>query len=117
MKEETYNNSGKSIYVFNEIELFINLIIIHHIEPKDKKFFLDYILNTSVINFGAKIKIIINLSIFDSTQIKKIREYSNNRNVFAHVNRIPHFVEGVIEDLPNNKIELKINDVIFKKNS
>ncbi|WP_304196623.1 hypothetical protein, partial [Flavobacterium alvei] len=86
MKEESFNKLGKSIYVFNEIELFINFIITHHIEPKDKEFFLDYILNTSVINFGAKIKILINLGIFHKTQIKQIRDYSSNRNVFAHVN-------------------------------
>ena len=70
-QEETYNNLGKSIHVFNEVETFLNLIIVHHIEPKDKSFFLDYILNPSVVNFGAKIKILINLNIFTSSQIKK----------------------------------------------
>jgi len=59
MKKETYLNTGKSIHIFNEIELFLNLIITHHIDPKDKLFFLDYILNTSVISFELKLKFLL----------------------------------------------------------
>lgn len=115
MTEESFNKLGRIIYVFNEIELFINFIITHHIEPKDKEFFLDYILNTSVINFGAKIKILINLGIFHKTQIKQIRDYSSNRNVFAHVNR-DSISEIILQSSPDS-IEINIRDVIFKTNS
>lgn len=115
MKEETFINTGKFIHAFNDIESYINLIITHHIEPKDKSFFLDYILNTSVISFGAKIKILINLNIF-KTVIKDIREYSSNRNVFAHKNRDTFFVESVTETEPN-EITIAGSDVIFKTNS
>ncbi|NEW78075.1 MAG: hypothetical protein GZ086_01335 [Gelidibacter sp.] len=116
MKEETYVNLGKSLHVFNEIELFISLIITHNIEPKDKPFFLDYILNPKVVDFGAKLKILINLNIFDKTQIKKIRDLSTNRNVFAHSNRTES-VE-VDDDITNsNTIKILVSDVIFKTNS
>ena len=112
--EYIYNNLGKFIHTFNEIELFINLIIAHHIEPKDRKFFLEYILNTSVIGFGSKIKILINLNIFNKSQIKKIRDYSSNRNVFAHSN-INDSVD--IEETSPNKITINVTDVILKTNS
>lgn len=114
-QEETYNNLGKSIHVFNEVETFLNLIIVHHIEPKDKSFFLDYILNPSVVNFGAKIKILINLNIFTSSQIKKIRDYSTNRNVFAHSNRTHYTTAEKVEN--DRKILINIHSVIYKTNS
>ncbi|NRR92561.1 hypothetical protein HSX10_13385 [Winogradskyella undariae] len=117
MKKETYLNTGKSIHIFNEIELFLNLIITHHIDPKDKSFFLEYILNTSVISFGAKIKILINLDIFNKEQIKKIRKLSNNRNVFAHTNRDSHYVDELIQDPTTNSVEIKIKDIILETNS
>lgn len=117
MKEEDiYFNLGKSLHIFNEIELFINLIITHHIQPKDEVFFLDYILNTSVISFGAKIKILINLNIFDKVQIIKIRDYSNNRNVFAHSNKTNHFEVNLNKEKPN-EIQIRKTDVILKTNS
>ncbi|MDD2279821.1 MAG: hypothetical protein PHS05_12255 [Bacteroidales bacterium] len=114
MKEDTYINIGKSLHVFNEIELFISLIIVHYIEPKDKKFFLDYILNPAVVSFGAKIKILINLDIFNNNQIKKIRDLSTNRNVFAHSNRTE---SAEIEEVDSRHINLLISDVIFKTKS
>lgn len=117
MEEKTYINSGKFIYIFNEIESFLNLIITHHIEPKDKSFFVDYFLNTSVINFGAKIKILINLDIFSKSEIKKIRTLSSNRNVFAHTNRNKDFVESITEIPDTNNLIISVNDVIIKTNS
>lgn len=116
MKEDTYMNLGKSLHVFNEIELFISLIITHHIEPKDKKFFLDYILNPAVVSFGAKIKILINLNIFNSNQIKKIRDLSINRNVFAHSNRTES-VKVEEENFDSKIIKILVSDVIIKTNS
>ncbi len=117
MREDTYINLGKFLHTFNELELFINLIITHHIQPKDEQFFLDYILNTSVINFGAKIKILINLNILSKVQISKISEFSRNRNVFAHSNRDTDFVDSVVENPITKTIEIKITDVIFKTNT
>lgn len=114
-EEEIYFNLGKSIHIFNEIELFINLIITHHIQPKDEEFFLNYILNTSTINFGSKIKILINLEIFDRTQIKKIRDYSSNRNVFAHSNKIYNYEVDAKKE--PSVITIVRSNVILKTNS
>lgn len=113
-KTETYLNLGKSLHAFNEIELFINIIITHHIKPKDKLFFLNYILNPTVISFGAKLKILINLDIFSKNQIKDIRYLSINRNVIAHSNRqfIPRFGKTI-----DNTLQIAIHDLIFKTNS
>ncbi|WP_299782705.1 hypothetical protein [uncultured Formosa sp.] len=117
MKEETYINTGKSIHVFNEIELFLNLIITHHISPKDKTFFLDYILNTSVISFGAKIKILINLNVFSKNQISQLRKLSSNRNVFAHTNRNPRFVDEILTYPDKNSVKIIVKDIILETNS
>ncbi len=76
-KKETYENIGKAIHIFNEIEEFINYIICHHVNPENKDFFLNYILNTSIINYGSKIKILINLNIFE-----KKRNRSNKKIFF-----------------------------------
>lgn len=115
MKEETYINIGKSIHVFNEIELFISFIITHHIKPKDEMFFINYILNPKVVSFGAKLKILINLEIFEKNQIAKIRDFSTNRNVLAHSNR----TESVEVDdaVKSNTIKISVSDVIFRTNS
>lgn len=116
MKEDIYINLGKSIHVFNEIELFISLIITHHIEPKDKPFFINFILNPKVVDFGAKLKILINLDIFNKSQIEKIRDLSINRNVFAHSNKTESV--KVENDIANsNHIKILVSDVIFKTNS
>ncbi|WP_179353583.1 hypothetical protein [Winogradskyella vidalii] len=117
MKEETHINIGESIHIFNEIELFLNLIITHHISPKDKIFFLNYILNTSVISFGAKIKILINLNIFSKNQITQLRKLSSNRNVFAHTNRNPRFVDEIITYPEKKLAEIVIKDIILETNS
>jgi hypothetical protein len=116
MKEDTYINLGKSLHVFNEIELFISLIITHHIEPKDKNFFLDYILNPKVVSFGAKLKILINLNLFNNTEIKKIRDLSTNRNVFAHSNRTQS-AEIDESNSDSRNINIMVSDVIVKTNS
>ena len=114
--EETYLNLGKSLHTFNEIELFLSLIILHHIEPKDRTFFLDYVLNPKVISFGAKLKILINLNIFNKSEIEKIRDLSTNRNVFAHSNKTES-VETREENGNPHSISVNINSVIFKTNS
>lgn len=116
MNQDIYFNLGKSIHIFNEIELFINLILTHNIKPKDEEFFLDYILNTSVISFGAKIKILINLNIFNKIQIQKLRNYSSNRNVFAHSNKTYH-IEIEVDEIEPKIININETDVILKTNS
>ena len=114
-KKETYENIGKAIHIFNEIEEFINYIICHYVNPENKDFFLNYILNTSIINYGSKIKILINLNIFEKKEIEAIRKFSSFRNVFAHSNRTNYFKNNI--DEKKRKIIIQIEDIIYKNNS
>ena len=107
-KNETYENIGKAIHIFNEIEEFINYIICHHVNPENKDFFLNYILNTSIINYGSKIKILINLNIFEKKEIEAIRKFSSFRNVFAHSNRTNYFKNNIDEKKEKLLYKLKI---------
>ena len=117
----TYFNQGKAIYIFNEIENYINFIITHKVEPADKDFFIDYFLNTSIISFGAKIKLLINLNIFDKTDIEIVRKYLNYRNTFAHTNRdLQLYFDFSKTRLENDSIvgtALKFDNTILRTNS
>lgn len=117
-KKETYENIGKSIHIFNEIEEFINYIICHHVNPENKDFFLNYILNTSIINYGSKIKILINLNLFENKEIEAIRKFSSIRNVFAHSNRTRNpLIESIQEKEDSTEFTVLLEDVIFKSNT
>ena len=115
MKKETYYNLGKFIHVYNDIERYINYIITHHIKPENIIFFLDYILNTTVINFGAKLKILINLDIFENNEVEKIRKYNSNRNVIVHNNKNDSF--SMFEEIDKGVINVTVNDIILITNS
>lgn len=71
---------------FNEIETLLNEKITNFLQINDNKkgFMMNIVLNSSVINFGAKVKILINMN-DKSIQIDKIRHLMNCRNAFAHV--------------------------------
>ena len=91
---ETYQNIGKSLYVFNELEFFINCIIAHYIKPSDREFVIEFFLNTSVTSFGTKIKMLGTFEKFTNKELDIFRKYANFRNVFAHSNRT-HFFDAV----------------------
>ncbi len=117
-KNQTYENIGKAIHIFNEIEEFINYIICHYVNPENKDFFLNYILNTSIINYGSKIKILINLDLFEKKEIDAIRKLSSIRNVFAHSNRTSKpSIKSTQEKEDTTEITVLFEDVIFKSNT
>ena len=111
---ETYQNIGKSLYVFNELEFFINCIIAHYIKPSDREFFIDFFLNTSVTSFGTKIKMLGTFEKFTNKELDIFRKYANFRNVFAHSNRT-HFFDVDASD--PYRINIKMEDVIYITNS
>ncbi len=111
---ETYSKIGKSIFIFNDIEFYINCILCHFIKPADREFFIDYFLNTSVTNFGTKIKMLAILDKFSNKEIELLRKCVNFRNVFAHSNRT-HFFDAKVTG--SNVININIEDVIYVTNS
>lgn len=67
----------------NRIEEIIDDIIVNQIKPDDKTIFRKIILNTSVLNFGAKTKVLLNLGV-DKKLYEKLRKFLSIRNGFAH---------------------------------
>jgi hypothetical protein len=101
-------------YVINEtnkIESKINEIIISYFEPKDTKKFEKIILNSSIINFGGKIKILGNIENFEGKTIEKIRKFTAIRNSFAHIPILVHFD---IEKIEGSEGEFKLNSISDK---
>lgn len=99
MKDTRLRNTGKrQIKDFNleelrghminriyQIESKLNFIISDYYEPKNKSEFNSVLLNSAIISFGGKIKILANLDKFDNKVIDKIRKISSIRNAFAHL--------------------------------
>ena len=68
-----------------QIEREIDNIILDYFNPDKKDEFKKVILNSSIITFGAKLKVLINIKSFDKNVISKIQEISSIRNAFAHL--------------------------------
>jgi len=89
-KHEIY---GFIITNFLQVEYKVDDIILVYTEPNNKEFFKKYILNTSILPFGNKLKLLMNImrlngmtekSITD--ELKPIRKLNSIRNAFAHTN-------------------------------
>ena len=68
-----------------QIEREIDNIILDYFNPNKKDEFKKVILNSSIITFGAKLKVLRNVKSFDKTIINKLQEISTIRNAFAHL--------------------------------
>ncbi|MCZ2482028.1 hypothetical protein G9H64_03575 [Aquirufa nivalisilvae] len=75
---------GWIIEQFCKIEFQINQIIINHIKPVNCEDFERIILNSSILSFGNKIKILKNVKDFDQKTIGKLQKAASIRNIFAH---------------------------------
>jgi len=86
------------IQKLNEIESLMKSLIISYIQPeKSKKQFMEaYLLHSTIINFGSKLKIIkqinANQKWFSSKDFENFHKLINIRNAFAH--STTHDMEG-----------------------
>jgi hypothetical protein len=69
----------------NYIEERINIIISAYFKPEKWNEFVTIVMNNSIIGFGAKLKILRNITGFDIKIIEDLRKLSAIRNGFAHV--------------------------------
>lgn len=116
---ETYAKIGKSIFIFNEIEFFIDCIICHFIKPSNREFFINYFLNTSVTSFGTKVKMLTIINgykekIFEKNDIEMLRTFVNYRNTFAHSNRKYYPNVDITEPDPLSEEKVVILDIDFE---
>lgn len=74
---------GWIIDSMNFIEGKIDEVIISFFKPEDPKKFKKIMLNSSIINTGAKLKVLKNIKDFESSIITKLQDMSSIRN-FLH---------------------------------
>ncbi len=83
---------GRCINRMGEIEELIDDLITKKIKPQDVAIFRRYLLNSSIINMGAKIKLLRGIELCKKGIITDIQTLSTIRNAFAHV-PIKNFIE------------------------
>lgn len=66
-----------------QIEYITNNIILEFFKPEKKQVFNDILLNSSVLDFGGKTKVLKNIGLSKIT-IEKLRKIVSIRNGFAH---------------------------------
>lgn len=94
---------GFVIERMNNIEDSLNLLLERHFDPqKNKEHFRTILLNSSVINFGAKAKALCGLGVIDKKLFNEIQTLGSIRNGFAHVRITTH-------------IRLKVSETIVSK--
>ena len=86
------NLQGEIINKAIVIEKLIDNIIFSFFKPKNETVFISHILNSSIMNYGGKLKVLVaigeksnNINIGKSF-IEKLRRLSSIRNSFAHTN-------------------------------
>lgn len=106
---------GWMISSLTEIEQKIDIIISNHFKPQKQQEFKKIILNSSIINFGAKLKILSNIQSINSKTITLIRELSAIRNAFAHLPIFETITVYVNEK--HETTDLKIDTIIEVMNA
>ena len=106
---------------FNSSDTELNRIISEYFYPKNhKEHFARVLLNTSIISFGQKIKLVANFEKFDTSWLKSLHALNKIRNGFAHSNSYPVFtletrgVNKPIKAEHANKIDIMNSNGIIK---
>lgn len=74
------------IITINQLEHWCSLILLRFFEPsKDSEFkFMKVLMNSSIIGFGSKVKLLRGLSIIDEDEFSRLMQLGSIRNAFAH---------------------------------
>lgn len=67
------------------IEGLINSIILDYFSPTDRELFLSHVLNSTVMHYGGKLKVLNGIGLEKST-FQSLQRIGNIRNSFAHTN-------------------------------
>lgn len=101
----------------NQIERIIDKEIINFIGPEKEKEFKRVILNSSIISFGAKIKIVKSLELVDTSISGPIDEMKNIRNGFAHSNIVALLTATYDQSTPSSDVDVSAYHSIHVMNS
>ena len=95
---------GWTIHCLLQIEHSINELITDYYEPKQKQQFKQIMLNSSILDFGSKCKILCNIENVKRKTIDNIRKLASIRNSFAHAEIIGNII--VIVDQENDSTSI-----------
>ena len=95
---------GWTIHCLLQIEYLINKIIADYYGPKQKDEFKRIILNSSILDFGSKCKILCNIENVKSKTIENIRKLASIRNSFVHAEIIDNIT--IIFDKENDSTSI-----------
>lgn len=117
VEQEKYEGKiGNVIECMKSIEVLLNEIILNRIQPMDLEFSKNIVLNSGVISFGNKVKLVKTICNKQSKQIDcdRLHRLINIRNLFAHETS---YVEdkGMIVKMNELKSDGKYNSVEFEK--
>lgn len=90
-----------------QIEYKINSIIVDFFKPIDKVKFEKIVLNSSIIDTGSKLKILMNIGTIDSSIIEKIRKLVSIRNGFAHAPIFDSVKVNINKDSDSSSVEVE----------
>ncbi len=102
-----------------KIEEYLDYIIFQYFDPKRPKFFRSHVLNSSIMSFGSKLKVlnaILDYSKETNSLISNIQKIAAIRNAFAH-NNIKHSLKFNLENNGEYKTKLWAEDIINVMNS
>ena len=98
------------------LEEKINRTILEFYKPENKDHFEKYVLNSSVLNMGSKLKILLNSDLIDNKTADGIRKLTAIRNGFAHsriYDKTKIFIQFLEEVKPNAKKKVDIDSKSF----
>lgn len=111
--EDQLKIKGKIINDLIDIEDKINCVIAIYFKPNNLNEFKEIMLNSSIISFGQKVKIINNITGIEKNVTGKISELSSIRNGIAHV-RIENTLELGLESRVVTELKVMNSSGILK---
>ena len=85
---KNFNKTEAQGWVINSairIEGYIDSIILRYFKPENREIFLNYALNSSVMHYGGKLKILKAIGL-DNKTYSDLQNIGSIRNSFAHTN-------------------------------
>lgn len=98
---------GEIINKSIKVEDLINLILCKYFKPANKIIFLSIVLNSSVMSFGAKLKVLSAIGL-EKKMFEKLLKISSIRNSFAHTNDTDDYTLLFRENVEHDSNSIKV---------
>lgn len=114
---KNFNKTEAQGWVINsaiKIEELVDSILLRFFNPDNREVFIQYALNSSIMHYGGKIKILKAIGL-DNITFSNLQQVGSIRNAFAHTN-ISHRMTLNLENGSKNATT-KVSDIISVMNS